>query len=231
MHATRIFSNLAIAALLIVAASAAEPKIPKGFSVPKSSLSPDKHYGVTVPILAEHDGSMDPKNSLIELQCGRVLAVIHANTGWDRMNHGEVLPSRWSRGGSLLLWEVDGKWFHDAFVLIKIEKGEVKWQTDILKAAQEAILTRTTKAAPKQYALAKKANEGSGSAYPEGFSVDVEAVGRVTVPLNVRVALTSNPKQIEGESTLNSHMEAVVDSEGRFIVKDFGMGHIRLRNL
>ena len=231
MHAARIFSNLAIAALLIVAASAAEPKIPKGFSVPKSSLSPDKHYGVTVPILAEHDGSLDPKNSLIELQSGRVLTVIQAFTGWDRMNHGGVLPSHWSRDGSLLLWEVDGKWFHQAFVLIKLEKGEVKWQTDILKAAQEAILARTKKAAPKQYALAKKANEGSGSAYPEGFSVDVEMIGRLTIPLRVRVVLSSNPKGMEDHPNLYSHMEAVVDSEGRFTVKDFGLGHVELGNL
>jgi hypothetical protein len=222
--------------LLLVAAAvqftaAAEPKVPKGFEVPDSSLSPDKRFGVTVPIRAEHAEDAEPKNSLIELKTGRVLAVIKAETAWDHANHRVVMPARWSKDGSLLLWEVDGKWFHDAFVLIKIEDGNVKWQTDILKAAQQEILARTKKAAPKQYAAAKKENEGSSSAYPEGFSVDVEAVGKIATPLRIRVVLSSNPKQIEGIKSLYSHMEAVVDSEGRFIVKDFGLGHVPLRNL
>jgi len=205
--------------------------MPKGFFVPDSSLSPDKRFGVTVALRAEHGENAEPKNRLIELKTGRVLAVIKAETAWDHANHQEVMPSRWSKDGALLLWEVDGKWFHDAFVLIKIEDGKVKWQTDILKAAQQEILARTKKASPKKYAAAKKDNEGSGSAYPEGFSVDVDAVGGVETPLRVRVVLSSNPKQIEGVPSLYSHMDAIVDSEGRFVVKDFGLGHVPLRSL
>ncbi len=221
---------LAVAALQFT--TAAEPKVPKGFMVPDSSLSPDKRFGVTVPIRAEHeDDKAEPKNRLIELKTGRVLAVIKAETAWDHASHRTVMPARWSADGSLLLWEVDGKWFHDTFILIKIADGKVKWQTDILKAAQQAILARTKKAAPKQYAAAKKENEGSGSAYPEGFSVDVDAVGKIATPLRVKVVLSSNPKQIEGVKSLYSHMDAVVDSEGRFVVKDFGLGHVPLRNL
>jgi hypothetical protein len=223
--------TIATSLFLTAAAFAADPKAPKGFMVPGSSLSPDKRFGVTVPIRAEHGEDAEPKNSLIEVKTGRVLAVIKAETAWDHANHREVMPSRWSKDGALLLWEVDGKWFHDAFVLIKIEDGNVKWQTDILKAAQQEILARTKKATPKKYAAAKKQNEGSGSAYPEGFSVDVDAVGGITTPLRVKVVLSSNPKGIEGIPSLYSHMEAVVDSEGRFAVKDFGLGHVALRNL
>jgi hypothetical protein len=226
----RIFPCL-LAALALQLTTAAEPKVPKGFFVPESSFSPDKRYGVTVALRGEHGEDAEPKNRLIELKTGRVLAVIKAETAWDHANHQEVMPSRWSKDGALLLWEVDGKWFHDAFVLIKIEDGKVKWQTDILKVAQREILARTKKASPKKYAAAKKDNEGSGSAYPEGFSVDVDVVGGIETPLRVRVVLSSNPKQIEGVPSVYSHMEAIVDSEGRFVVKDFGLGHVPMRNL
>ncbi len=222
-----------LAVVTLQFANAAERNVPKGFNVPDSSLSPDKRFGVTVPIRALHGEKAEPKNSLIELATGRVLTVIKAETAWDHANHREVMPARWSKDGSLLLWEVDGKWFHDAFVLIKVVDGEVKWQTDALKAAQQEILARTKKAAPKQYAAAKKQNEGSGSAYPEGFSIDVDVVGSgsISTPLRLKVVLSSNPKQIEDIPSLYSHMDVEVDAEGRFTVKKFSLGHFELRNL
>lgn len=222
---------LTIAAFRFAAAD--EPKIPKGFTVPGDSVSPDKRFGVTVPIRAQHGENAKPKNSLIEIKTGRVLAIIPAETGWDRMNHGGVMPARWSKDGSLLLWKVDGKWFHDAFVLIKIADGKVAWQTDILKAAQQEILARTRKAAPAEYAVAKQENEGSGSAYPEGFSVDVDVAGKggITLPLKLKVVLSSNPKGIEGVKSLYSHMDAEVDADGCLVVKKFTLGHFPLRNL
>ncbi len=222
-----------LAVVTLQFANAAERNAPKGFNVPDSSLSPDKRFGVTVPIRALHGENAEPKNSLIELATGRVLTVIKAATAWDHANHREVMPARWSKDGSLLLWEVDGKWFHDAFVLIKVVDGEVKWQTDVLKAAQQEILARTKKTAPKQYAAAKEQNKGSGSAYPEGFSIDVDVVGNggISAPLQLKVVLSSNPKGIEGITSLYSHMDAEVDAEGRFTVKKFSLGHFELRNL
>ncbi len=38
------------------------------------------------------------------------------------------------------------------------------------------------------------------------------------------VALTSNPKGIEGKATLESHLEATVDEKGKFTVTKFGLG-------
>ena len=128
----------------------------KGFQIPTDSQSPDHHYGVTVPILSDWPDSADPKNSLIDLKTGHIIANIESpNTGWNRMAHGGVLPARWSKDGTLLLWEVEGKWFPWAMVLIKQKKGTVSWQVDIMKNAQKAILKRTREAAPKQYAKAK----------------------------------------------------------------------------
>jgi hypothetical protein len=65
---------------------------------------------------------------------------------------------------------VDGKWFPDALVLLKVEKERVLWQRNLLKLSQETILTRTRNAAPTQYALAKKANEGNGSVIRKAFT-------------------------------------------------------------
>jgi hypothetical protein len=201
-----------------------------GFTIPESTLSPDKRYGVTVPStddaidLDDFPAGKEPRNKLVESSSGRVIAVIAAETGWSRMNHGGVLPSRWAPDGSLLLWEVDGKWFPDALVLLKIENGALVWQTNILKAAQEVILARTKAAAPQKFAKAKKENAGNGSAYPQGFSVDVEAMDPIALPLRVRVALTSNPKEIPDMVTLESHLEAIVDSRGKFVVTGFHLG-------
>jgi hypothetical protein len=214
--------QLAVIAMLAACVSAFAQDIPKGYVVPKCTLSPDRRYGVTVPILFQHEDSENPKNSVIEVETGKVIAIIKTRfTGWNRQNHGGILPGRWSKDGSLLLWEVDGKWFSDALVLLKFKNGVLEWQTDILRAAQTEMLDRTKRAAPKQYTLAKKANAGNGSAYPEGFTIAVTAADSISLPLNIQAALTSNPKQIEDHSQLGSELTGFVDERGNFKVADF----------
>jgi hypothetical protein len=211
-----------IVAMIALTVSAAAQNIPKGYVVPKCTLSPDGRFGVTVPILDDYEQIQNPKNSVIELKTGKVIAVIKAKfTGWNRQNHGGVLPCRWSPDGSLLLWEVDGKWFSDALVLLKFKNGELEWQLDILRAAQTAMVARTKRATPKCYALAKQANYGSGSAYPEGFTIAVAAGDPVSLPLNIQAALTSDPKQIEGHLRLGSELTGFVDERGNFNVAEF----------
>jgi hypothetical protein len=215
-------ARLAVFMSLAICMNAFGQNIPKGFVVPKCTLSPDGRYGVTVPILDQRADSEDPKNSVIELKTGKIVAVIKTRwTGWNRMGHGGVLPSRWSPDGSLLLWEVEGKWFRDAVVLLKFKSGALEWQSDITELAHSEILERTKQAAPDKYSKAKKANTGSGSAYPEGFTIEVAALNPTSLPLNVRAALTSNPKQIEGFPKLGSDLSATVDHRGKFIVTNF----------
>src|SRR6266496_6452315 len=109
-------------------------QFPDGFGVERSSLSPDKRYGVLVPADFDHYDDTKPQNELVEVNTGRTLAVIDAEPGKAGfMNHGEIRPSRWSADGSLLLWEVGGKWSPRALVLLKIEDGKVKWQRNLLK--------------------------------------------------------------------------------------------------
>jgi hypothetical protein len=217
--------QLAVAAAFTVGLTAIAQNIPKGFAVPKCTLSPDGRYGVTVPILDQHEDSEDPKNAVIELTTGRIIAIIDTSrTGWNRMGHGGVLPCRWSPDGSLLLWEVDGKWFPAALVLLKFSGGVLEWQTDITAAAQSETLLRTKRTAPDQYAKAKKANAGNGSAYPEGFSIYVAAFDPISFPLHIRATLTADPKEIEDFPKLESYLDAVVDPRGKLVVTDFHVG-------
>ena len=215
--------------------------IPFGYyTIPAYTLSPNHRYGVTVPQWEHSDEIDNPRNKVVEVKTGRVLAVIHTETGWDHSGHYvSVLPSRWSPDGSLLLWHVDGKWSPTALVLLKIEDGTVKWQIDLLKTAQQAILTRTRKAKPHEYLAAMKANAGNGSAYPDGFTVDVFCAGGesgdscslpVSLPLKVHADLTSDPKGIGFEyiTKLDAHLDAVVDKNGKFTVTEFHLVPIRL---
>lgn len=108
-------------------------------------------------------------------------------------------------------------------VLLKLENGKVT-QYNLLELAQKAILAETKKAAPAKYETAKKANAGNGSAYPDGFSIDVEAIVPITLPLHLRIALTSNPKGIETLPTLESSMNAVLTEEGQLEIRRFKLG-------
>src|SRR5438046_143109 len=89
------------------------------------------------------------------------------------VNREEILPARWSPDGSLLLWEVDGKWSPSTLTLLRIENGKVKWALDVLRTVQQAILVCTRQVAPQKYAVAKKENKGNGTAFPDGFTINV----------------------------------------------------------
>jgi hypothetical protein len=189
-------------------------QFPDGFGVVRSSLSPDKRYGVLAPADFDHYDETTHQNKLVEVNTGRTLAVIDAETGKAGfMNHGGIQPSRWSADGSLLLWEVAGKWSPRALVLLKIEEGKVKWQRDLLKLAQQAILTRTRIFFPKDFAAFT--------------AIDVHVNGKedapLSLPLAVRAEFDSNPKAMEPPPSVyvHSEMEATIDSDGKLIVKKF----------
>jgi hypothetical protein len=208
------------------------PQFGANFIVPKSSVSPDGRYGVLAPADWDHfDDNGKPQNKLVEMQSGRVLATINAETGLMQMNHGGILPARWSANSSYLIWTVDGKWAFRALVLLKIENGEVKWQRDLLKQMQQEILARSRKAKPRKYAAAKKQNAGNGTAYPDGFTINVKVRGEegapLTFPLLLHAQLESNPKEIEGfpkNAELTSEMDATMSADGKLVVKEFHLG-------
>ncbi len=211
--------------LMIVSSHAAPPA---GFTIPEITLSPDKRLGVLVPDEEHYDAGA--KNQLVEIRTNRLLAPILGEVGMENMNHGGVSPTRWSPDSSLLLWRVDGKWFPRALILIQLADGQVRWQLDLLKTAQQEILTRACQAAPKKYAAAKKENAGNGSAYPDGFTVDLTTDGEedspVALPLRVHVTLTANPKGMEdypANARLDGKLEAEVGLDGKFKVLKFSL--------
>jgi hypothetical protein len=202
-------------------------RVPKGYSIPRITHSPDGRYGVLVPDLERYDWYAE-QNKVIDLRTGRAIATIHAHSGAVKANHVEIEKPNWSRDGSLLLWRVAGKWSPTALVLIKIKRSRVLLQVNILDTVQKAILARTKKASPRKYRAAVRRNRGNAAAYPEGFTVDVsvsvEPGAPLTLPLNVGAYLTSNPKGIESypkSAELNSELKGVITKNGRFRVKVF----------
>jgi hypothetical protein len=160
-------------------------------------------------------------NRVIALKTGKVVAVLVGEPGLVRMNHGDLLPARWSADSSVLLWEVAGKWFHDAMVLARLDQGKLLWQRDVMKLLQQEILTRTRKLEPRKYAKVKKDHTGWGSAYPDGFCVEVEALDPIAFPLHVRARLASETKI---ESILDTHLEGEIDAKGELKITKFGPG-------
>jgi hypothetical protein len=217
---------LCSAALTVLAAN-----VNTDYITPEFTFSPNHRYGVMIPVFHDEGAQApdDRKNKVVELSTQRIVAVIDAFPGYNRaLNYHETAPPRWSSDSTLLLWKVNGKWFPDALVLLEIEQTGARWQLDLLKTAQQAVLSRTRHAAPEQYKIAKKSNAGNGSAYPEGFTIDVTTDGEntssVALPLTVHADLTANPKQIPDKPNLDSHLDAVVTADGKFVVKDFHLG-------
>jgi hypothetical protein len=202
------------------------------YITPPFTYSPDHRYAVMIPTFHIETAEQPDhrRNKLVNLRTGSVVAIIHADPpGYDRaLNHHEAPLARWSSDSSVLLWKIGGKWSPDALILLKIEQNRAKWQLDLLKTAQQAVLSRTRQASPHQYQVCKRANAGSGSAFPDGFTIDVTTDGEdtntVSLPLRVHADLTANPKQIEGDPNLESYLDGLVNEDGNFVVQKFQLG-------
>lgn len=203
---------------------------PRGYTIPEETLSPSGQYGFTAPSL--NDDSRNVFNSLVSLKTKKIITKVFAPAGFDRRaNHIKIVPPHWSKDESVVLWKVDGKWFPEALVLIRFNETQAFWQRDLLSLFQKKILSYTKIAAPKKYEKAKQWNKGNGSAYPDGFTIDVEESSAssknryIDLPLNVHVTLTSDPKQIDDVPRLESEMDGIVDKNGEIKVLNFHLIH------
>ncbi len=196
--------------------------VAKGFKVQSDSISPDQRLGVTVPILSQ--APENAKNTVIVVETGKALGVIKGETGWNRQNNGGVAPARWSKDSSVLVWMVDGKWFPAALVVLKCGPRAVLWQVDLLRAVQDEMLARTKAAQPKKYAAIVTGHKGWGSAYREGFSIDVDVDGEIAFPLHFHGALSSDPKGADDLPKLESNLEGSIDEKGKVTVTRFALG-------
>lgn len=169
----------------------------------------------------------DDTTRLVDLTTSRSLGVIRQRWGpaYDiSLNYHAKATPLWSADSSLLLWNVQGKWFPKSYVLVRVVRHRMVWQIDILQRSQEEILRKTREAAPDLYQKAKVPTSGKESPYLEGFYVNVKAVEPIELPLKVQVVLASNPKHWPNFPYLDSHMEALVDPDGKFRVTKFKLG-------
>jgi hypothetical protein len=201
-------------------AQAASP----GPTIPDYTLSPNHKYGVTVP---SEDGD-ETQNRLVEVQTKKTIAVIQGDTQFSHMAWDDGTPPRWSIDSSLLLWRVEDKWNAATVTALKLDGNKVAWQIDIFRVAQQAILTRTRQAKPHEYDAIKKDHSGWGSAYPDGFAVDVYAGGigdgPISLPLTVHADLTSDTKGMNLPRDMSSQLDGVVDKDGKFTITKFRVG-------
>lgn len=207
--------------ILLVLASQA---LAADYLVPKDTHSPDGRFAVSV-VKGGWDGQTGgPRNQLLRRSDGHVVAALPGIAAWEHQNHGGH-TAKWSPDSSLLLWTVDGKWFPRSLVLLRLEGEKVLWQHELMTLLQKEILRRTREAQPKRYAAWKKKNPEYGSAYPEGFSVDVLLPeGELRLPLTFKVILTSNPKDREEEGGLNSWLTGEVRADGSLGWHQFQLG-------
>ena len=181
------FTPALLAGTFLLAADQPQLKLPSGYVISPSSVSPNREYGVSA-----FDNTVNPipdeidENKIVDLPTSQIVGIIHGSSAMIHMNQEEILPARWSPDGSLLLWEVDGKWSPSTLTLLRIENGKVKWALDVLRTVQQAIVVRTRQVAPQKYAVAK-----------EGGAVENVQGKPISLPFKVHAELTSNPKEME----------------------------------
>jgi hypothetical protein len=232
--ATRLV--LAFLGLAATALAADSWQPPAGFCIPESTLSPDGAYGVLAPGWALADAGHAPHNQLVNRRTGAALLTM-SGPDWatwiqddsDRTVNHLDLEAGWSKDGATLAWVVGGKWSPAACEIIHVQAGKVAWHLDVLAAAQARMLAETRAAAPKNYAAARKQNEGSGAAFPEGFTIgiDVPAAG-FTLPWKGRATLDSNPKSIgaagwPSAANVGATMDFTVGADGKITFSHFAI--------
>ena len=220
---------LAVACVALLGLHSAWAAVPAGFHIPESTLSPDGRLGVIVPDFKNYKQDGDPQNKLVKAESGDVFATIEAPTFFEdpEINMNDVnLAACWSHDGATLAWVLGGKWFPTACVLVNVADGEVEWQTDVLTAVQKKMLAKARAAAPENYAAAKKQNTGNGSAYPDGFSINIETPkAGFTLPWKGQATLDSNVKDLTDNwpsaANLYATMNFVIKEDGTVAVYDF----------
>jgi len=213
-------------ALIWVAGAYARPVwLPAHYSIPSDTLSPNGRYGVMVPDFSEGGPS-----KLVDIKTGRIVAELIGAYGWQGTNPSMEwgnMAAAWSADGTLLSWIYPDKWFTRTDVLVKLHNGAVVWQVELMKPAQRAILARTEAAAPLNFAAAKLQNSGGGSAYPEGFSIDISGTGPMRFPIAYDVSLTSNPKSMDDDDpdspVIRASMTMTVAADGSFSFSNFSV--------
>ena len=162
---------LAIPALVLLATSA-RADAPKRARAWPGSVSPDGKLGVTVPD-ADHVKPGAHQNQLVDVATGKVVATLPSETVFENESHADMQP-RWSPDSSTLVWYVDGKWGSLALVVAHVERGRLKWQTDVRELAVQHLLKELRTAYPDAAAAVKKHGARGGGWFRDGLAIDVK---------------------------------------------------------
>ena len=185
-----------IIALLVIARARAE--LPANFQIMEDSRSPDGSMAVIEPAARMSDGDIEKwRNHLVRVADLSIIGEIEGVAGRKHMNHGGA-EAHWSAAGDKLLWIVEGKWSPRTVTMIEIKDGKIARQSDLIKAGYAEILKRSKAAHPKTYAAAVKENSGSGSVFPDGFTVSLTLKeNEAKLPARFVLTLTADPKARE----------------------------------
>jgi hypothetical protein len=126
------------------------PGAAESYAILANTYSSDHRYGITVTELDGTASGENAVNSIVDIQTGKLLGAIDSDVASEHMNNDEIAPTLWSADDSALLWLVDGKWGYRTEELIKISKGRMGSQVDVLTLLQAEILKRLKKAVPKE---------------------------------------------------------------------------------
>jgi hypothetical protein len=234
MTATSLIPRITAMVIVFASCKTQSPPLPAGQAAVADSvahpkwylhdeISPDGRFAITVPKREFLENSTS-RNQLIELKTGRVVANLEGDVAYDHSNHGSY-QGKWSTDGELLCWEIGGKWAQMSLVFVQLNHGMLKWQKDYTPDCVNEILRRLKAASPAAYQREKEWNKGNGSAYPEGFTVDVvlnrSCRGDVSLPCKLDIDLTSDPKHLHGTHRIDAWMDATIDKAGKLTFGEF----------
>jgi len=183
---------------------AGRPGFPNPFSIGyllrKSTLSPDKQYGVIFPkILLESESDF-----IVNVKTSAILAAVQVNNGvtpyFEGQNRGGLTVT-WSPDSTAMLVEIDERWHPGALVVIELKEGTVYRQTDLSEQVDKlfspaaAKHTRSKDAEVDTYDVTAT----TWKATPEGLQLQLKCEGQ------------TNPKAFSDHSTWEGTFEAVWD--------------------
>ena len=178
-----------------------------GYILRKSTLSPDKEYGVILPKLLlqeEPDFIVNVKTSAI---LGSVEVGEMVTPYYEHQNYGGLTVS-WSPDSSAALVEIDEKWGPGALVVVEIIDGKIQRQTD-LSAQVEKLFSPAT---------AKRSRSREAGVGEYSLTASKWRLTGKSKQLELKFEGQTNPKEFPDQSVWQGTLLAVWDlGQQRFV--------------
>src|SRR6266511_3200917 len=166
-------------------------KYAKDYLIARSTISPNKKFGVIYPTDAYYQNADNAKDYVVALEPFRILGALQAEEPYfQHQSHGGI-SAEWSDDSSLALITLDGKWGpRDAF-LVEFHNGKPSRMTNILRKAHDLLPPNDRKAI-----------------FIEDTTFQLDGISRVAIDANVN----SSPNDLGlSPDTWRGHVEATWD--------------------